>query len=135
MSYKIEEIEGIGPAYAAKLGEHGIKTTDDYLSACADAKGRKEMAEKTGISDKLILRWANQADLMRVSGVGEEFAELLEAAGVDTVKELRTRNAENLTAKMQEVNEAKKMARRAPSGSEVEKWIAQAKEMEPRLTY
>ena len=135
MAYKITEVEGIGPAYAAKLEEQGVKTTDDYLDKCADKKGRAAMAEATGISEKLILRWANQADLMRISGVGEEFAELLEAAGVDTVKELRTRNVENLTAKMQEVNEEKKLARRAPSGSEVEKWVAQAKDMEPRITH
>ncbi|MEM1104305.1 MAG: DUF4332 domain-containing protein [Pseudomonadota bacterium] len=135
MSYKIEEIEGIGPAYAAKLTEQGVKTTDDYLNMCAAPKGRKEMAEKTGIAEKLILRWANQADLMRVKGVGEEYGELLEAAGVDTVKELRTRNAENLCAKMQEVNGEKKLARRAPSAGEVEKWVAHAKELDPILTY
>ena len=135
MSYKIQEIEGIGPAYAEKLEAAGITTTDDYLKACCDAKGRAEIVEKTGISDKLILRWANQADLMRISGVGEEYAELLEAAGVDTVKELRNRVPANLTAKMAEVNEEKKLTRRAPSESEVEKWVDQAKGMEPMITH
>ena len=135
MSYKITEIEGIGPAYAEKLAAEGVKTTDDYLDACADALGRKSMADKTGISDKLILRWANQADLMRINGVGEEFAELLEAAGVDTVKELRHRVPENLAEKMQEVNEAKKLARRAPALSEVVKWVDNAKTLDPRITH
>lgn len=135
MSYKITEVEGIGPAYAEKLEAEGIKTTDDYLEKAASRAGRKALAEATGISDKLILRWANQADLMRVKGVGEEFAELLEAAGVDTVKELATRNAENLTEAMAKVNEEKKLARRAPALSETEKWVAQAKEMDPIITH
>ncbi|MEM8987471.1 MAG: DUF4332 domain-containing protein [Pseudomonadota bacterium] len=135
MSYKITEVEGIGPAYAAKLEEQGIKTTDDYLKAAADKKGRTALAEATGISEKLVLRWANQADLMRISGVGEEFAELLEAAGVDSVPELAQRRADNLTAKMKEVNEDKKLARRAPAESEVDKWVAQAKEMDRVITH
>jgi len=135
MAYKITEVEGIGPAYAEKLGAEGIKTTDDYLAKAKDRAGRKALAEATGISDKLILRWANQADLMRVKGVGEEFAELLEAAGVDTVKELATRNAANLTEAMAKANEEKKLARRAPSESETVKWIAEAKEMEPMISH
>lgn len=135
MSYKIQEIEGIGPTYGAKLEEAGISTTDQLLEACASPEGRKDMAEKTGIEGARILRWANMADLMRISGVGEEYSDLLEAAGVDTVKELRTRNAENLHAKMLEVNEAKKLVRATPHLSDVEKWVAQAKDMEPKLTY
>ncbi|MEM1139652.1 MAG: DUF4332 domain-containing protein [Pseudomonadota bacterium] len=135
MGYKITEIEGIGPAYAEKLEACGITTSDQYLDKCADRKGRDEIAEKTGISSKLILRWANQADLMRISGVGEEYAELLEAAGVDTVKELKMRRADNLTAKMAEVNETKKLVRQTPSESVVTKWIEQAKEMEPRISH
>ncbi len=135
MSYKIEKIEGIGPAYAAKLAEQGIKTTADYLAKAADAKGRKTLAEATGISPALILRWANQADLMRITGVGEEFAELLEKAGVDTVKELKMRNPQNLTAAMEAVNAEKKLVRRIPALSEVEKWIEQAKTLEPMISH
>ena len=96
MGYKIEEIEGIGPAYAEKLAAASISTTDDLLKLCCDARGRKATAEKTGVSESQLLKWANMADLMRVSGVGRQYAELLEASGVDTIKELRNRNAENL---------------------------------------
>jgi predicted flap endonuclease-1-like 5' DNA nuclease len=135
LSYKIDEIEGIGPAYSAKLQEAGIKTTDDLLDNCGSGKGRKDTAEKTGLSASQLLKWANMADLMRISGVGEEYSELLEAAGVDTVKELKHRNAANLAAKMAEVNEAKNLTRRAPSQSEVEKWVEQAKGMEPRISH
>ena len=135
MGYSIDTIEGIGPAMAAKLKDAGITTTDGLLDACASAKGRDTISGQTGISTKQLLKWANMADLMRISGVGEEFSELLEAAGVDTVKELRNRNAENLTAKMAEVNEAKKLCRRAPTGAEVAKWVEQAKGLDPRITH
>ena len=106
MAYKIDEIEGIGPSYSEKLQTAGITTTDDLLEFCCTPQGRKQIAEKTGLSEKHLLGWTNMADLMRVSGVGRQFAELLEAAGVDTIKELRNRNAENLAAKIEEVNEA-----------------------------
>ncbi len=135
MKYKIEEIEGIGPAYGEKLGAVGIKTTDDLLDKCASPAGRKAMAEKTGLKESQILKWANMADLMRIKGVGEEFSELLEAAGVDTVKELKRRNPENLAAKMKEVNEEKKLTRAVPSLNEVTRWVEQAKSMDPKLTY
>jgi len=135
MSYKVDEIEGIGPKFASTLSDRGIKTTDDLLSNCGSAKGRKDVAGSTGLSEKQLLKWANMADLMRISGVGEEYSELLEAAGVDTVKELRTRNAANLAAKMAEVNESKKLTRRAPSESEVEKWVAQAKDLDPMISH
>ena len=135
MGYKITEIEGIGPTYAEKLGAAGIATTDDYLKAAADKKGRGELAEKTGLSEKQILKWANMADLMRISGVGEEYSELLEAAGVDTVKELKMRVPANLAAKMAEVNDEKKLVRQVPSEAAVEKWVEQAKTLEPVLTY
>ncbi|CTQ42890.1 DUF4332 domain-containing protein [Roseibium aggregatum] len=135
MSYSIDEIEGIGPTYAAKLGEVGIKTTAAYLERAKDPKGRKALEEETGIDGKRILKWANMADLMRISGVGEEYSELLEAAGVDTVKELKHRNAANLAEKMQEVNEAKKLVRQVPSESQVTKWVDQAKELPPMMTY
>ncbi len=135
MGYKIEEIEGVGPAYAEKLSSAGIATTDDLLDKCASRKGRESTAEATGVSEKQLLKWANMADLMRISGVGEEYSELLEAAGVDTVKELRNRNAENLTAKMAEVNEEKKLTRALPAESQVEKWVEQAKGLDPLITH
>lgn len=135
MAYKIIEIEGIGEAYGEKLAAAGVKTTDAMLAKGATAKGRKELAAATGISGKLILKWANQADLMRISGVGSEYGELLEAAGVDTVKELRTRNAENLAAKMSEVQKEKKLTRTSPAVSVVAKWIEQAKGMEPKISH
>ena len=135
MAYKIVEIEGIGDVYAQKLEAAGIQTTDDLLENAATPKQRKELAEKTDISEKLILKWANHADLFRIKGVAGQFAELLEAAGVDTVKELRHRVAANLQPKMVEVNEAKNLCNRVPSVTEIEKMIAQAKELEPKLSY
>lgn len=135
MSYKIDEIEGIGPTYKSKLAEVGVETTDNLLDLCCDAKGRKETAAKTGLSESQLLKWANMADLMRVSGVGEEYSELLEAAGVDTVKELRNRNAENLAAKMKEVNDQKSLTRTVPSTSQVEKWVEQAKTLDPKISH
>ena len=135
MAYKIDEIEGIGPSYAAKLDEAGIKTTDDFLKLCCDAKGRDATAAKTGISEKLILSWANMADLMRVNGVGRQYAEVLHAAGVDTIKELRTRNAENLAAAMKKVNDEKNLANACPSASIVADWIEKAKGMDPLITH
>jgi len=135
MSYSIDEIEGIGPVYAGKLQAIGIKTTDAYLERAKDPKGRKALAEETGIDDKRILKWANMADLMRINGVGEEYSELLEAAGVDTVKELKHRVPANLHAKMKDVNEAKKLVRQLPSESAVEKWVEQAKELPAIMTY
>ena len=135
MSYKIEQIEGIGAAYAEKLMAAGIATTEQLLEKCAKKAGRDKLAEETGISDKLILKWTNHADLFRIKGVAGQFAELLEAAGVDTVKEFRHRVAENLFAKMTEVNEEKHLCKRVPAVKELEKMIAQAKEMEPVVTY
>lgn len=135
MSYKIEEIEGIGGAYAQKLEKAGIKTTEDLLSKCATRSGRDSLAEATGISDKLILKWTNHADLFRIKGVAGQFAELLEASGVDTVKELRHRVAANLHAKIVEVNEAKNLCNRIPSLTELERIIEQAKQLEPVVTY
>ena len=135
MSYKVEQIEGIGPVYAAKFNEVGVKTTEDILSKCATPKGRKELAEATEISEKLILKWTNHSDLMRINGIAGQFAELLEAAGVDTVKELRHRVPANLKAKLDEVNEVKNLVNRVPALSEIEKMVAQAKELEPVVTY
>ena len=135
MAYKIIEVEGIGEVYAAKLEAAGIKTTDEYLTKCASPAGRKALAEETGIAPALILKWANHADLFRINGIASQFAELLEAAGVDTVKEFRNRVPANLQPKLVEVNEQKHLCKRVPALSEVEKMIAQAKELEPVLTY
>ncbi len=135
MTYKIEDIEGIGPAYREKLMVASITTTDDLLKLCCDAKGRSQVAESCGLSTRQLLKWANMADLMRISGVAGEYAELLEAAGVDTVKELRNRNPENLAEKMKEVNESKKLTRVVPSASQVGKWVEQAKSMDPVITH
>ena len=135
MAYKIVEIEGIGEAYAKKLEEAGVKTTDNLLEKAATKKGREKLAEETGISEKLILKWANHADLFRIKGVAGQFAELLEAAGVDTVKEFRHRVAANLHPKLVEVNYQNNLCNRVPSVSELERMIAQAKEMEPAISY
>ena len=135
MAYKIIDIEGIGPAYAEKLEAAGVKTTDDLLDKADNKKGREKLAEETGISEKLILKWANHADLFRIKGSAGQFAELLEGAGVDTVKELRHRVPANLHAKLVETNEARNLCNRVPAVSEIEKMVAQAKELEPRMTY
>ena len=135
MDYKIIDIEGVGDVYAEKLIAAGINKVSELLEKCAAPKGRKELAEATGISEKLILKWTNHADLFRINGVGPQFAELLEAAGVDTVKEFRHRVAENLQPKLVEVNADKNLCNRVPSVSEVEKMIAQAKELAPKVTY
>lgn len=135
MSYKIDEIEGIGEKYAEKLIAVGIKTVEALLETCAKKSGRTKLAEETGISEKLILTWTNHADLMRINGIGGQFAELLEAAGVDTVKEFRNRVAANLQPKLEEVNEQKHICGRVPALSEVERMIAQAKELEPKVSY
>ncbi len=135
MNYKIIDIEGIGENFASKLMAENIDTVEQLLDRCAAPAGRKELADKTGISEKLILRWTNHADLFRIDGIGPQFAELLEAAGVDTVKELRHRVPANLAAKLVEVNDEKHLCRRVPVESELERMIAQAKELEPRMTY
>ena len=135
MNYKIIDIEGIGDVYAPKLIAEGIKTVEQLLDRCAAPAGRKALAEKTGITEKLILKWTNHADLFRINGIGPQFSELLEAAGVDTVKELRHRVAANLAAKVVEVNEEKHLCRRVPSEIEIQKMIDQAKELPPRMTY
>lgn len=135
MDYKIEEIEGIGPSYAEKLAEAGISTTGKLLDECCSRKGRQAMAESTGVSEKLLLKWSNMADMMRISGIGPQFAEMLEAAGVDTVKELAQRRADNLAAKMEEVKEAKRIAKATPAESIVAGWIKSAGDTPPRMTY
>ena len=135
MDYKIIDIEGIGDVYAEKLIAAGINKVSELLDKCAAPKGRQALAEATGISEKLILKWTNHADLFRINGVGPQFAELLEAAGVDTVKEFRHRVAENLQPKLEETNAAKNICNRVPAVSEIQKMIDQAKELEPKVTY
>jgi predicted flap endonuclease-1-like 5' DNA nuclease len=129
---KLSEIEGIGAAYAAKLNEAGISTQADLLKECCEKKGRKEIASDSGISEKLVLNWVNRADLARIKGVSTQYADLLECAGVDTVPELAQRKPENLQIKMSEINADKKLVRKVPSVSQVQDWVAQAKQL-PRL--
>ncbi|HOT36926.1 MAG TPA: DUF4332 domain-containing protein [Candidatus Latescibacteria bacterium] len=129
------EVEGIGEAYAKKLAAAGIKTTDALLAKGATPEGRKEIAAKSGISAKMILEWVNHVDLFRIKGVGQEYADLLEAAGVDTVPELAQRKPGNLVEKMAEVNKKKKLVRQLPVETQVARWIAQAKELPRKIKY
>jgi len=128
-------IEGVGDVYGQKLKEAGLATTEALLKAGASPSGRQEIAEKTGISGVLILEWVNRADLFRIKGVGEEYSDLLEASGVDTVPELAQRNPENLYAKLGEVNEEKKLVRRLPAQTQVGDWVEQAKGLPRVMTY
>lgn len=131
----IIEIEGIGETYATTLRDAGIGTTEALLETGATPRGRDDLAASTGISGKLILKWVNHADLFRINGVAGEYAELLEAAGVDTVAELAQRNATNLTKAMSEVNDARSLVRRVPTESQVAGWIAEAKTLPRKVTY
>lgn len=135
MNYNVEKIEGIGPKFAAKLDKVGIKSTKQLLDRAATRKGRKDLAAESGIEETLILKWANMCDLMRIKGVGEEFSELLEVAGVDTVKELAKRRADNLRQAMVAANEKRKLVRQLPTVSQVEGWVGQAKLIEPMMQY
>jgi predicted flap endonuclease-1-like 5' DNA nuclease len=132
---KIVDVEGIGKVYAEKLVHAGVKTTDALLETGATPQGRKALAEKTGISDNLILEWVNRVDLYRIKGIGSEYSDLLEAAGVDTVVELAQRNAKHLFEKITEVNAAKKLVRKLPVESQVADWIAQAKKLPRKVQY
>ncbi|MDI9486173.1 MAG: DUF4332 domain-containing protein [Bacillota bacterium] len=128
-------MEGIGEAYELKLKEAGILSVEALLKACALKKGRVELAEKSGISEKLILKWANHADLARIKGIGGQYSELLEAAGVDTVPELAKRKPENLYAKVVEVNKVKKVVRKLPTEKNVADWVKQASGLPRVLQY
>lgn len=132
---KIEDIEGIGPVLGEKLRAAGVKDTDTLLSNCKTPAQRKALAEKSGLTEKQVLKFANMADLYRINGVGSEYAELLEAAGVDTVPELARRRPDNLAAAMAELNETKKLVRRTPTEAEVTKWVAEAKTLPRALEY
>lgn len=135
MNYKVIEIEGVGEKYAGLLVKADISTVDELLDAGATRSGRKKIADATGISDKLILRWVNHADLMRIKGVGGQFAELLEAAGVDTVKEFARRVPANLHTALEATNELRHLCGRVPSESELEKMISEAKALESKIEY
>ena len=126
----IVDVEGIGEVYAAKLQAAGVNTTEELLEGGASAQGRDQLAEATGLDASQILEWVNHCDLMRIKGVGEEYSDLLEAAGVDTVVELATRVPANLHKKMEEVDADKDLVRAMPSLSDVEDWVAQAKELD-----
>jgi predicted flap endonuclease-1-like 5' DNA nuclease len=131
----LSDIEGIGAVYAEKLGEAGLQTTDDLLSAGGTPQGREALAEKTGIGAGLILEWVNHVDLYRIDGVGSEYADLLEEAGVDSVVELAQRNAENLQARLSEVNNERDLVRSVPGLAQVADWIEQAKGLERAVHY
>jgi predicted flap endonuclease-1-like 5' DNA nuclease len=126
---KVEDVEGIGPVYAQKLIKAGVKTTDELLARGAKPKGRNELETATGISHTKILEWVNRVDLYRINGVGSEYSDLLEAAGVDSPVELAHRVPANLVAKMQEINKAKKLVRVVPGEKSVTDWVAQAKKL------
>ena len=132
---KIVDVEGIGSKYAGKLQKAGVSTADALLKAGMTPKGRKELAEKTGIGDALILQWVNHVDLYRIKGIGSEYSDLLEAAGVDTVPELAQRKAANLTQKMAAINKEKKLVRKLPVEKQVSDWIEQAKKLPRVITY
>lgn len=129
---KLIDLEGVGERFAVKLKDVGIPTPTAFLTRGATSAGRKDIADSTGISEKLILEWVNHLDLYRIKGIGSEYADLLEEAGVDTVPELAQRNPENLLQKMTEVNQAKKLVRKMPVLSQVKGWIEQAKQL-PRV--
>jgi len=131
----LASIEGIGKSYAAKLKKAGVSTQEGLLKLCCEKKARKDLAAKSGVSEKLILNWVNRADLARIKGIGGQYADLLEAAGVDTVPELGTRRPDNLAAKMAEVNAKKKLVRQLPSEKMVTGWVAQAKKMKRVVNY
>jgi predicted flap endonuclease-1-like 5' DNA nuclease len=135
MSYDMDYIEGVGPVYAEKLKAVGVDTPKALLERGATPRGRQEIAAVTGISDKLILRWVNHVDLYRIKGIGSEYADLLEMAGVDTVVELATRNPANLYQRLVSVNMEKRLVRKVPFPSQVEGWIEQAKQLPRMVTY
>jgi predicted flap endonuclease-1-like 5' DNA nuclease len=135
MTYPITDIAGIGPDVAATLRSVGIRTTAKLLEAARTPRARQQLALKTGIDEKRILRWANMADRMRIKGVGEDYAELLQAAGVDTVKELKYRNPAKLAKAMAEANARRKLVRVLPSDRAVVRWIEHAKRLQLKISY
>ncbi|MBL7481328.1 DUF4332 domain-containing protein [Legionella bononiensis] len=131
--YKLTQIEGIGPKFAAMLKQAGIEDQEELLRTCSSRRGRLKLAEQTGISHKLILKWTNQADLARVDGISEEFAELLEKAGVDSIPELAHRNPEHLYSVLKEKNEVSHLVRHIPGLPQVMNWIEEAKKLPKKV--
>jgi predicted flap endonuclease-1-like 5' DNA nuclease len=131
----IDAIEGIGHKSATKLRKAGVRTTQALLKTSATKKGRRALAASSDISETQILEWVNRADLMRVRGVGEEYSDLLEAAGVDTVKELRRRNPSNLLAMIIATNDKKRLVRRLPTEAMVRRWVEDAKDLPPIVSH
>ena len=135
-NYKISDVEGIGPKFAQKLQKAGVRSVNALLENGASKKHRKELAGKTGIDESMILKWVNMADLYRVKGIGSEYSELLEKAGVDTVKELATRRPDNLHTKMVEVNSSgRPLVRQLPGQKAVQNWVTHAKKLGAKVTY
>lgn len=132
---KLSEIEGIGNVYAQKLITAGVDSVESLLEKAGTPEGRRRIAEQSGISDKRILRWVNHSDLFRINGVRGQYAELLEAAGVDTVVELAHRNAANLVATLSDVNQSKNLVNRVPTLAEVSKWVEEAKTLPRMVSY
>lgn len=135
MSYPITHIDGVGPELVALLKRVGIRTTEKFLEAAKSPKGRKALAEKTGIDEKSLLKWANMADRMRIKGIGNDYAELLREAGVDTVRELKRRNVERLCQAMRNANAKRKRVQLLPSQRAVARWIDQARKLPLKITY
>lgn len=135
MAQQITMIESIGPVFKEKLAAAGVTTVEGLLEKGASKAGRKSIAEASGVDESKILTWVNMADLFRIKGVASQFAELLKAAGVDTVKELRNRNPENLHAALVKTQEEKGLTRAVPALSRIEAFVAEAKELEPMVTY
>jgi predicted flap endonuclease-1-like 5' DNA nuclease len=131
----ITEIEGIGEVYAVKFRAAGVRTTDALLERGRTPKGRMELASMTGFSEQTILEWVNRADMFRVRGIGAQYSDLLEAAGVDTVKELAMRNAQSLIETLAKVNAEKNKVNKLPSSSQVKKWIQFAKTLSTGVEY
>lgn len=128
-------IEGLGEVYSGQLSTAGISTTEDSLEKATTPDGRRAIEEETGIRGNLILLWANMADLFRIEGVSEKYADLLEACGADTVPELAQRNPENLYQVLVQINEEKELVRGVPGEGQVADWVSEAKELPRVLTY
>lgn len=135
MSKRIEDIEGVGPAYGRRLREAGIRTPAELLQAGATHEGRRVLATRSGLNEKQILRWVNMSDLFRIRGIATQYAELLEACGVDTVKELQDRDPESLAAALRQANEERRLVRQVPSRKEVANWVEQARRMPPMVSH
>jgi predicted flap endonuclease-1-like 5' DNA nuclease len=135
MSYSISDLETIGPEVAELLKKRGIRTSEKFLAAARSAKGRRQLALDTGLDEKFLLRLANLIDRMRIKGVGEDYAELLREVGVETIRELKHRNAAKLVKAMRDANAKRRLVQFLPSEKNVVRWIVQAKHLPPMITY